>query len=525
MKILIVDDEVTTRNGLKKYIHWDMLGIDEIQDVGNAQDAIELANTYQPDIILSDICMPGTDGIQLCQQLRQYQPNCRIIFLSGYSEKEYLKAAIALSAVSYVEKPIEIPEVEHAIKEAVNQCLKEQKQKREFENINQTLINNLSLVKNRVMSTLIYSRNIDGLDQDLKLLDNIFQNKDAFYLVVIFKMNHDVANWQQEDSNKKRELSTLFSSFEHIITYKDSRHLVTIVSCQNDSDFRSHGKAIVSIKQAFAAKSINCNDVYCAIGQPEKGLYHVIDSYQKAVIAMQKLFFCGYGNVVEYSDANSNNSLTNTFIYEEFIKSFDNHDKVLTISIVNKIYDFFIVQDYVLINNIKNIYFQMIYHIMHSAEKFHGQLDFTVELPSDYIWEKVSSIDTLQELHDFMLEKINSVFDYYQDLNSNHSTILDVAYHIQQNFSDVNLSISWLSEQVYLSPTYLSNLFKKETGKTIGQYISAVRIERSKAFLRDKQFKLYHIAENVGYQDPNYFAKMFKKLVGITPSEFREKGL
>ncbi len=525
MKILIVDDEVSTRNGLKKYIHWDMLSIDEIQDAGNAQDAIDLAKTYQPDIILSDICMPGMDGIQLCRQLRQHQPNCRIIFLSGYSEKEYLKAAIALSAVSYVEKPIEIPEVEHAIKAAVTQCLQEQNQKRELENINQALINNLSLVKNRVMSTLISSGNIDGLDRDLKLLGNLFQNRNAYYLVVIFKLEHEAEDWQQDDSVRKKELGALISPSEHIITYKDSRHLVAVIAGENIAELKGHGKAVDSIKQAFLFKSVNCDDVYCAVGQPERGINHVIDSYQKAVIALQKLFFCGYGNLVEYCDANSDNSLTNTFLYEEFIKSFESHDKALTIGIVNKIYDFFKAQDNVLINNIKHIYFQMIYQIMHSAEKFHGQLDFTVELPSDYIWEKVSSIDTLQELHDFLLEKISSVFDYYQDLNSNHATVLDVAYHIQQSFSDPHLSVPWLSEKVYLSPTYLSNLFKKETGKTIGQYITAVRIERSKAFLRDKQFKLYHIAENVGYQDPNYYAKMFKKLVGITPSEFRERGL
>lgn len=524
MKILIVDDEISTRNGLKKYIHWEMLGIDEIQDAGNAPDAIDLAKTYQPDIILSDICMPGMDGIRLCQQLRRHQPNCRIIFLSGYSEKEYLKAAIALSAVSYVEKPIEIPEVENAIKAAVSQCLQEQNQKRELEKINQSLISNLSLVKNRVVSTLISSRNTAILENDLKLLNNLFGNKDSFYSVIIFKLKQEDVCWQQEASDIKSELEGIFSSFEHIITYKDSRHLVIVIASDNPGDLKGGGKVILSVKQFFAEKSSTC-DIYCAIGQPEKGLDHVIDSYQKAVIALQKLFFCGYGNVVEYSDTNSDNALTNTILYEEFIKSFENHDKALTTSIVNRIYDFFKTQDNVLINNIKHIYFQMIYQLMHSAEKFHGKLDFTVELPSDYIWEKVSSIDTLKELHDFLLEKINTVFDYYQDLNSNHATVLDVAYHVQQNFSDVNLSVTWLSEKVYLSPTYLSNLFKKETGKTIGQYITAVRIERSKAFLRDKQFKLYHIAESVGYQDPNYYAKMFKKLVGITPSEFREKGL
>ena len=100
---------------------------------------------------------------------------------------------------------------------------------------------------------------------------------------------------------------------------------------------------------------------------------------------------------------------------------------------------------------------------------------------------------------------------------------MQVLRYIHRHYSDENLSVKKLAEQVFLTPTYLSNLFKQEVGKTIGQYITEVRIERSKELLRDKRFKLYHVAQQVGYSDSNYYAKAFKKQTGCTPSEYREK--
>ena len=93
---------------------------------------------------------------------------------------------------------------------------------------------------------------------------------------------------------------------------------------------------------------------------------------------------------------------------------------------------------------------------------------------------------------------------------------------IKKDYSREDLDITTLADSVYLTPTYLSNLFKKETGFTIGQYITLVRIKASKELLGDKSLKLYQVAEQCGYSDQNYFAKIFKRQEGINPSDFRK---
>lgn len=101
MKLMVVEDEKVIRNGLLKHVPWQKLGVLEVQAAENGEKALELAETFHPDIVLSDIRMPGMSGIELCRTLREKYPEIEIIFSTGYADKEYLKAAIDLHAVGY----------------------------------------------------------------------------------------------------------------------------------------------------------------------------------------------------------------------------------------------------------------------------------------------------------------------------------------------------------------------------------------------------------------------------------------
>lgn len=113
MNLLIVDDETTTRNGLIRHVNWSSFGIQNIELAASGMEALERCSSFAPDIILSDIRMPEMNGIELCRRLRTQYPDCVILFLSGYSDKEYLHSAIDLGAVDYIEKPIDLEEMEN----------------------------------------------------------------------------------------------------------------------------------------------------------------------------------------------------------------------------------------------------------------------------------------------------------------------------------------------------------------------------------------------------------------------------
>ena len=101
MKLMVVEDEKVIRNGLLKHVPWQKLGVWEVQAAENGEKALELAETFHPDIVLSDIRMPGMSGIELCRTLREKYPEIEIIFSTGYADKEYLKAAKLSAGAGY----------------------------------------------------------------------------------------------------------------------------------------------------------------------------------------------------------------------------------------------------------------------------------------------------------------------------------------------------------------------------------------------------------------------------------------
>ncbi len=120
MKLMIVDDEEYTREGIRDSFEWSKLGIQEIMLAQNGKEALTIAKWFIPDIILTDIKMPQKDGIEFTEEIVSRFPNCRILFMSGYVEVEYFKSALKLDVVDYIEKPIDKERLWKSMEKAVN---------------------------------------------------------------------------------------------------------------------------------------------------------------------------------------------------------------------------------------------------------------------------------------------------------------------------------------------------------------------------------------------------------------------
>lgn len=117
--VLIVDDEYMPRKVLCDHLPWDALGVTRIFQASDGGEAIDMARQHRPDIVITDVKMPRMNGLQMAAAIREFCPGSQFIFLSGYSDKEYLKGAIKLKAASYVEKPIDLDEITNALKDVI----------------------------------------------------------------------------------------------------------------------------------------------------------------------------------------------------------------------------------------------------------------------------------------------------------------------------------------------------------------------------------------------------------------------
>ncbi len=139
MKLLFVEDEYYTRTGILQSMDWSALGIDHVDSAGNGREGQQKLRD-KPDILLTDIRMLFVTGLDIARQLKQDDPDSEVIILSSYSDKEYLLTAISLSAVSYIEKPVQLDELRQALQQAVQRrkkrlLLREMEEKRHFSSL------------------------------------------------------------------------------------------------------------------------------------------------------------------------------------------------------------------------------------------------------------------------------------------------------------------------------------------------------------------------------------------------------
>lgn len=518
IKLLVADDESTTRSGIIKHIKWKELGIDCVKEAKDGIEAVEIAYEFEPDIIISDIRMPGLNGIEVATKLREKFTNCKIIFLSGYSDKEYLKAAIKLSAVNYVEKPIDLIELKEAIQKAVN-LLKE-------DALNMTLSENLNLLKQRLVQNLIQSDvKIEEGYKLSSLLKSSMLNKKSFSVV-----NINIVNLKEDNNIDKRinteEFSEIvdkhFENVEHIAAFKDNKNFIIILSDDNERENQIESLKKV-LDQYIEEKKVNDIKLFYAVGKKVFGVEQIHKSYNSAVNAIKKLFFYGYERVVYSKEELDGVYQIQESICEDFVKYIgDGNEKEAIFYIESLCFD---IKNFTntSVKDIKNMFLNLTLELIYEAERRGIYFSEEEQQENRYIWDLISSFNTLEELKEYIIDKISNTLRKFKELQNSCRSVFEVKKCIRKNYSHSELSVKSLAEEVYLTPTYLSALFKKETGQNISDYIVEVRIEKSKEFLKNNKLKLQEVARNVGYNDSNYYAKAFKKMEGVTPSEYREK--
>lgn len=526
IKLLIIDDEQATRKGLVKHVDWLNLGIDQVEEARDGLEGLEVAGSYQPDIIISDIYMPGMNGIELANHIKELLPSCKVVFLSGYSDKEYLKAAISLNAVSYLEKPINLDEVRDAVRKAVTLHLDEEGKKLAEKKMHTALSESLPLIKQNLITGLINRKtSYNELVGNLSLIDISFEPKDAYAVMIIkITMPQEQSTDEAQEANNEalRLVEECLRETKHICALEDSYHMVVILSSPRTFQREWLQACINEIKMAVKGRGVPCLELFFAVGLTVSGMDQIWHSYHTARLALQKLFYLGYGSIVFY-EKKSEEPMCMEGISACMEELLQKQDSEKLISFIENLCKEISKHQETAIDEVKNIFVNLTFLLFREAEKRGVDFNDSKIGKEKYIWSQISGFQTLEELKQYLLGNMAILFDRIEGLQSTSRAVYKALDYIKRNYTSCNISNQILADYVYLTPSYLSALFKKETGKTISDFIIEIRVEKSKELLKKPRVKLFEIAREVGYSDANYYAKVFKQHVGLTPSEYREK--
>lgn len=525
IKVMIVDDEKNTRESIKKHILWDKLGVDEVRTAKNGLDALELANSFPPDIILCDVRMPRMDGIELATNIRQKFPACKIIFLSGFADKEYLKSAIHLKALEYIEKPLDIEEINIAIKNAISLINEERKKENEQLQVKEKLMHSTPLLNSEFTLSLI-SSDMSMVNSSIGKFSRIID----FPLEGLFTCISVILNWapsaSEESKLTKRSLilqnlaqMAEYNSIKLIVGIRPENDEIIIILAYRNKNALTETRTIV---QDIFDKLIDLSDntfTHCiGIGTPVQCVSDIHISYNKAVEANKLSFYNGYSKIYEYtSPMNKDFQLNDDFHgnFQNILEKSPDQAEVIVKNLTNE----FIVKK-IDPEIAKSIFYSLILDAMNISEKM-LLLDDSVKTKIPEIFNKLSRNKTIRELSNAVIENIKSMLFASEYTGTSNRKILEAMHFIKKNYSDPSLTIQMIADATNLNKNYLCTLFKKLVGKTLNDYINEIRVEKAKQYLMDSSIKMYEVAQLSGFSDPNYFSTIFKKYTGCTPSQFR----
>ncbi|MDI4649823.1 response regulator [Cohnella hashimotonis] len=523
-KLIIVDDEKSTREGLVQYIPWNSLGIDEVESAGSGPEALEAAARMRPDILLSDIRMPGMNGIEFATRLRLVLPDCKIIFLSGYADKEYLKSAIQLRAVHYLEKPINRPELMRAVRETVDALALERITTAESD----------AIIREKLALDLSRARSDPAdLAQPLKYAFGEAQTGSRFIASILRIDIHtdSSADAGRNDIDRnyrepiRRAIDEAFASplYRHVAGFIDNRHAVVHFSGIGITS-RSLPPAVLGKLRAMLEQTAGVEvDLFMGVGKPTDSISEISASYANAESALQRRFFVGPNQVAFYEEpapGTPSDPLDDSRLLP-FISSLHAFDTDQALRDIVRIHDEIRLRPDLPVGQVRTFFYGMLLELETFAAKHNVPLAEAHELA--YARDEFFRLPDLAAVQAELLRRVEAAMSRIQSKNNNGQHVYAIMQYIRAHYHDDRLSINRMAEHLYLTPTYLCRIFKERTGKTINRHITEVRIEKAKEYLKDGRVKLSDVSSRVGYQSANHFTKLFKKMTGLNPSEFRER--
>lgn len=512
MKIVIVEDETRIREGIEKLIkrisdEYEMIALAE-----NGEEGLQTIIENKPEIVVTDIKMPKMDGIEMLTRLKEISKMPKVIVLSAYSDFEYARQAIKLGVSEYILKPISVIEFTNSFKSLCKQ-IKDEKEKENSifktesldfiieqelyygnqidEHIKRALLERyqFDIEKESCLVTVYFGRRYERLKEEVKEeLENVLKyNSMTKYLIL--------------DLAREKRLLVLFYQYEDI--KKIERWFQnSIVSFVMDKfgDYACFGWAkiekIKEIKNVYKTLS-KAMDWNIVLG---KG---IMISYPK-VLQIQ-------GNLVSYplfieQEVKESICADNWEKVERKIIEFLNYFKRGILYSPQEVKECFVRFVWGILNVIKEVN-----HLCY--DKFEQQV----------LLDQIMNAITFWELEETVYEVLGVLKDNSMIDGRKESLLIQRMKSLVHEFYNQGITLDEIAVELQKTPEYLGTQFHKEVGMTYSSYVKRYRIEKAKKLLLGTDLKIYKIAEQVGYQDPKYFSKVFKELEGKLPGEYRGK--
>ncbi len=525
-KLIVADDEDKVCKLICNVIDWDVLDVEIVDTANTGYEAYDKIRKYRPDIVLTDIKMPGLDGIELIEKVKNDGIETSFVIISGFRQFEYAKSAFKFDVCDYILKPIDEKELYNTIKRVIGKI--EQQSKIIY--VHDSLKHELKLARQEAFNRLI----TNPYEINENILNEFYKNNfdSGVYQVIAIKADIVLVNSYEKIYNIVNEkIKSIINAelenmkLEYIITEGFEGIYVLIYGSEGFSgEIRDTVNTIY--KQSIKIRE-NYGKLNITIGVSEE--LNSIPEIKAAIIKVKNIIlsrmFIGMGKVSyleetvqdKYLGILIDNNLRNRLIEKVDIFDIQGIEKIISdikekflLSEINSgqellklcedilecyHYGLKIIKEEIDINDMKALFYQKFCTCINVDEVFSHLVE--------YVSKHLSEVENGKENAE--LRSIRIVKQYLLE-----------NYHLPIRLEDA-------AGLVGFNPTYFSSFFKKNTGENFSEYLISIRVSKAKQLLSEDSGKdLFYVSEKVGYKDIKYFSKIFKKSTGLTPMEYKK---
>lgn len=524
--VLIVDDEKIVRIALKTIINWEDNGFRIVGEAKDGINALEVIKKNKIDIVITDLKMPNMDGIELIKCLQDKGYNGKILVLSNYDDYNLVREAMKMGASDYLLKVvIEEEEFLQSLKQIAHQLDKDKTMSLAKEKITENnLIVKEAFLKNLIMNK--YSKR--EITENIHKLDIKFNEEGNIVLFVFIDKMRSPEIKKRIKDKKMFEMSIINIISELVkdpydgevigLEYRDFVVIIPVNNTWNNLDERMKQLScdISEMIQTYlnVTSSIAIGNLCDGAGIPEM--------VKKCRNAINYKFYFGHKSIIKLDDINYDNiivkqdyssvliQLKENLRMGEIEKNIDIFDDIFEKAKTEKWnpYHFKKVMS-VIIDNLVSILVEI------------GEKDILYIDANKNILQNSETIEEYRQNVINLMEGICKRIEHIYNSKYRKEVSMAIEY-IKQNL-DKKLSLKIIAEKINMNESYMSRIFKNETGESLIKFINHMKIEKAKEIIRNSDDMIKEVAESVGISDQFYFDRIFKKHVGMSPSQYKNK--
>ncbi|MDP4092885.1 MAG: response regulator [Bacillota bacterium] len=528
-KLLVADDEQIVLDSIKFIIEKNFSNLILVETARSGREAIEKAEILRPDIVFMDIKMPGINGIDTIKEIKALYNNIIFVILTAFEQFDYAKEALNLGVLEYISKPIDKNKIIDIIKKSMD-IIEAERRKREKE---LELKEKMETVLPILESGFIYSLLLfDDYNRDLENYKKIFDiTEDDGYIMTVEFGEEDKPGHLGNRIGSSVKSQSFYPYFRDMLKCRCkclvgpvmlNRIVVFITVSRNTDEYTQRLEALDIAQYVYnkILEKVNI-DLYVGIGRTYSGLENLHISYEESLKAIR---YTNGNRIMHISDISEENRYKFEYPYYKekiLLDKASTGETAACIQAFNSIFDW--LKNYCNsdLQDIKKRLVEVVV-MLHRLVQDYGIEDDNLNIRQNYLGEflEIGDINKLKSWCKTRIEQISSGIKNDREKKLNH-LILKAKEYIDENFNK-DITLEDVSREVCISPHYFSKLFKSETNQNFIDYLTSIRMGKAKKYLEDGEYSVKEICYQVGYCDPNYFSRIFKKIVGVTPTEFKE---